>query len=260
LLQKDVKVGGSLPQGGTRVRRDLPVVNPAALFGSWLKQALERSGVSVAGSVRVISWPAVPPERAWRELGFLESLPMSELAREVQKPSQNLYTDLLLAQLGERSRTTNTPENATSEELGIAELNRFLRRIGIAEEDVHFEEASGLSRNNLTTARATIALLQYMSLQPTADVYWAALPLAGVDGTLRNRFKGTKVAGNMEAKTGTLRWSAALSGRLRTAGGEPLLFSFMLNRYAPSGDRTARAEIDALTLILAEDTGAASAN
>jgi D-alanyl-D-alanine carboxypeptidase/D-alanyl-D-alanine-endopeptidase (penicillin-binding protein 4) len=208
----------------------------------------------------VVSWPEAAPQGEWRELGCLQSLPLADLAREVQKPSQNLYTDLLLAQVGERTRTNGSPERATSEDLGIAELGRFLPRAGISERDVQFEEGSGLSRNNLTTARATIALLEYMSRHPAADVYWAALPVAGVDGTLRNRFKGTAAAGRLEAKTGTLRWAASLSGRVRTAGGETLLFSFMLNRYVPAGNRTARTELDALALMLAEHGAKPAAN
>jgi D-alanyl-D-alanine carboxypeptidase/D-alanyl-D-alanine-endopeptidase (penicillin-binding protein 4) len=135
-------------------------------------------------------------------------------------------------------------------------LNRFLREAGIKEGDVLFEEGSGLSRNNLTTPNATIALLEYMSKHKAADVYMSSLPIAGVDGTLRNRMKGTAAAGNARAKTGTLRWANSLSGYLTSAAGERLAFSIMLNRYHnPDPGRSAGTDVDAVAVMLAEFSG-----
>jgi hypothetical protein len=76
-----------------------------------------------------------------------------------------------------------------------------------------------------------------------------------VDGTLRNRLKGTAAAGNVRAKTGTLRWAQAVSGYLTTASGEHLAFSIMLNRYTPVGGRSGHDEIDNLVLMLANFAG-----
>ena len=181
---------------------------------------------------------------------------MRELAREVQKPSQNLYTDLLLLHVGALARASNSPPTTTDEEIGIRELEKFLAKAGVKRGDVQFEEGSGLSRNNLTTPNATIALLQFMSRHPEAEAYRNALPIAGVDGTLRDRMKNTPAAGNVRAKTGTLRWANSLSGYVTTAAGERLAFSIMLNRYvAPDTQHTARAEIDQIAVLLAGFTG-----
>jgi D-alanyl-D-alanine carboxypeptidase/D-alanyl-D-alanine-endopeptidase (penicillin-binding protein 4) len=172
------------------------------------------------------------------------------------KPSQNLYTDLLLAHVGEQHRTPQASPNESSEDLGIRELNKFLAEAGVKRSDVYFEEGSGLSRNNLTTPNATITLLQFMSHHKCADAYLNAMPIAGVDGTLRNRMKGTAAAGNVRAKTGTLRWANSLSGHVTTAAGEHLLFSIMLNRYHNSDpNHSARADVDAIAEMLAEFNG-----
>jgi D-alanyl-D-alanine carboxypeptidase/D-alanyl-D-alanine-endopeptidase (penicillin-binding protein 4) len=193
------------------------------------------------------------------ELGSIESPPMSDLVREVMKPSQNLYTDLLLAQVGEQRRPTGASAEATSEELGITELNKFLGEVGIKSGEVLFEEGSGLSRNNLATPNATVALLQFMSRHKYAEAFLQALPVAGVDGTLRNRMKGTPAAGNVRAKTGSLLWAASLSGYVTTAAGEHLVFSAMLNRYHSSDAKhSARADLDAIAVMLAGFTGRAS--
>jgi len=84
----------------------------------------------------------------------------------------------------------------------------------------------------------------------SAEIFQASLPLAGVDGTLRNRMKGTKAAGNLRAKTGHIRYVDTLSGYVRTAKDETLAFSIMLNNYFnPNG--SGRAEVDGLAVMLA---------
>jgi len=230
------------------------VHNPAGLFVALFKEALIRHGVRVEGKLRTRSWlePGATDCSAMVELGSMESLPASAIAAEILKPSQNLYADLMLAQVGERARTSTTPPSETSEDLGITELKKFLAQAGVPAQDVFFEEGSGLSRDNLTTPNATVALLEYMSRHRCAEIYKNALPIAGVDGTLRNRMKGTVAQGNLRAKTGTLRWANSLAGYVTSAAGERLVFCIMLNRYHNAGQgSSARADIDAMAVALA---------
>jgi D-alanyl-D-alanine carboxypeptidase/D-alanyl-D-alanine-endopeptidase (penicillin-binding protein 4) len=255
-----IYASGKMPLENPAYSDDVTVHNPAGLFIWFFKETLARHGIQVEGKLRTVNWldRQVDPIHLEKlvEIGSVQSLPMSEIAREVMKPSQNLYTDLLLAQVGEQHRTPQTSGNETSEELGIRELNKFLSEAGVKKNDVFFEEGSGLSRNNLTTPDATIALLQYMSRHKCAEVYLNALPIAGVDGTLRNRMKGTAASGNVRAKTGTLRWANSLSGHVTTAAGERLIFSIMLNRYhAADPNRSARADVDGIAVMLADFNG-----
>jgi D-alanyl-D-alanine carboxypeptidase/D-alanyl-D-alanine-endopeptidase (penicillin-binding protein 4) len=271
--QNVVYVTGQLPAGDRDFTDDVTMHNPAGLFVLLFKEALTRSGVKVSGKTRTINWQgreANPLEVSKLvELGSVESLSMRDIAREVQKPSQNLYTDLMLAHVGEMERREPSPRERdsgdgrtdaarsiplTSEDLGIRALREFLAKVGIRRTDVQFEEGSGLSRNNLTTPNATIALLKHMSQHAEADAYVNALPIAGVDGTLRNRMKGTAAANNVRAKTGTLRWANSLSGHVKTAGGEHWIFSIMLNRYAASAEEK-REAVDKIAVMLAEFNG-----
>jgi D-alanyl-D-alanine carboxypeptidase/D-alanyl-D-alanine-endopeptidase (penicillin-binding protein 4) len=251
-------VTGQLPLKGS-ASEEVPVRRPAALFVELFRRALEKSGVVIKGQNRVAGWMDLDCNRnrisELVEIGGMDSLPLKDIAREVQKPSQNLYTDLLLAHVGEKSRA-KADSNTYSEDLGVRELRKFLKEAGVKDGDVQFEEGSGLSRNNLTTPNATIALLEHMSAHTASEAYWSALPVAGVDGTLRSRMKGTAAEGNIRAKTGTLRWAYSLSGDVRTAAGERLLFSIMLNRYYNTdSQRSTRSEVDVIPVMLAEFTG-----
>jgi D-alanyl-D-alanine carboxypeptidase/D-alanyl-D-alanine-endopeptidase (penicillin-binding protein 4) len=171
------------------------------------------------------------------------------------KPSQNLETDLIFAHTGEFLRTTNAPESESSAQSGLLALHHFLDTNRLPASDLHFDEGSGLSRNNLTTARLTVALLTLMSTNSVAADFDRSLPIAGVDGTIRRRMKGTPAFENVHAKTGTLRWVNALSGYVTTAAGERLVFSLMLNRYDSAPDRKRTDELDEIAVRLAGFTG-----
>jgi D-alanyl-D-alanine carboxypeptidase/D-alanyl-D-alanine-endopeptidase (penicillin-binding protein 4) len=252
----DLYIIGEMPADGAAVTLDAPVEHPERWFGVALKEALAAQGIVVKGGVRVVTWPGKPSwnQSALVKLGEVKSPPLRDILRAFLKPSQNLETDLVFRHVGELTREPNTPDWVTSEDLAVHALDRFLARQGIPR-DVHFDEGSGLSRNNLTSARATVALLATMAASRGANDYFAGLPIAGVDGTLRNRMKKTPAYNNVHAKTGTLRWANSLSGYLTTAAGEKLAFSLMLNRYAAPPDRSRTGELDVIAVLLAGFTG-----
>jgi D-alanyl-D-alanine carboxypeptidase/D-alanyl-D-alanine-endopeptidase (penicillin-binding protein 4) len=254
---KTVYVFGQLPAAGVQIVLDVAVPRPAEWFAAALKEALARHGITVDGPARVIIWPQIADYdiRTAVKLGEVSSPPLRELVRAFMKPSQNLEDDLLFEHVGETSRDSNSSPTATSEHLAVIALDQFLAKVGVPAREVHFDEGSGLSRNNLTTANATVALLQYMTTNRWADDFVNALPVAGVDGTLRRRMKNTPAFQNVRAKTGTLRWVNSLSGFVTTAAGERLAFSLMLNRYVPPPDRRPTAELDDIAVMLAQFAG-----
>lgn len=257
--QDIVYISGQMPLNEAAATEEITLHHPAAVFVEYLKRALAQRGIEVRGKTRTVNdldRPAGPLEcDRLVELGFMESPPMSELAREVEKPSQNLYADLLLAQVGEKARPAQDV-TSSSESLGVRELNKFLAEAGVSRGSYSFEEGSGLSRDNLASAESTVQLLKFMNRHACARGYLEALPIAGVDGTLRNRMKNTPAAGNVRAKTGTLHWANSLSGYVTTAAGEHLAFSFMLNRYQPAGPgHSSREDLDFLAVQLASFSG-----
>ena len=243
---------GEMPLGAAEEIVDVTMSTPATWFARALKAALVRRGIRVDGAARSVRWPDESHSTASRvTLGEISSPPLRLLLADLVKVSQNLETDLIFAHLGEKFRAPDAPAWRTSEGFAVALLQEFLRTNGLPAAEVRFDEGSGLSRNNLASTRAIVALLEFMSRHGAAKDFFDAMPIAGVDGTLRRRMKGTPAEGNVRAKTGTLRYANSLSGYVTTAAGERLAFGLMLNRYVPPAGRTARQELDEVAVLLA---------
>ena len=248
--ENTVHLFGSLPLGGKEELTEAPVPNPAAWFARVLREALGKAGIPVEGRARSLRWPDAPAA-ADVLLGEITSAPLRELVASFMLPSQNLETDLIFAHLGEQQRKAPTPAWVRSDELAVTALDEFLAQHGVPAGAVLFDEGSGLSRNNLATAAATVQLLTVMARHREAAAFLAALPTAGVSGSLEKRMRGTPAEGKVHAKTGTLRYAASLSGYVTTAAGEKLVFSAMLNRYPVPAQAKAGDPLDELAVLLA---------
>ena len=118
-------------------------------------------------------------------------------------------------------------------------VKNFLKEIGLAPDGIVGYDGSGMSRRDLITPGVVIQLYTYMAKQSKYPQVWRdSLAIGGVDGTLtlRNRFVGTKAAGNLRGKTGTLSQVSALSGYISTAAGEQLVLSIIVNGVPDNGN------------------------
>jgi D-alanyl-D-alanine carboxypeptidase/D-alanyl-D-alanine-endopeptidase (penicillin-binding protein 4) len=250
-----VYVLGELPSGGPEEIIDVTVPHPGRWLAAALQEALARAGIRVDGAARAVNWPEPSPIGTGAvKVGEIVSPPLRELVAAFMKPSQNLETDLIFAHVGEAARPADAPVWRTSEQLAVTALGEFLRAHGLPADEVRFDEGSGLSRNNLASANATVALLAVMAKHAEAKAFRDSLPVAGVDGTIRRRMQGTAAEGNVRAKTGTLRWANGLSGYVTTAAGEPLAFSVLLNRSVTPAGAFARDDVDTIAVMLARLT------
>jgi D-alanyl-D-alanine carboxypeptidase/D-alanyl-D-alanine-endopeptidase (penicillin-binding protein 4) len=140
---------------------------------------------------------------------------------------------------------------------GIELEKQFLRAAGIADGDAILVDGSGLSRQNLVTPRAVAQMLAYVSQQPWGESFRSTLPIAGEDGTLEDRMKGTPAAGHLHAKTGSLEHVRGISGYATTLRGENLIFSmFTNNNTAPAHEQS--STFDAILTAMIEEFGAAA--
>jgi serine-type D-Ala-D-Ala carboxypeptidase/endopeptidase (penicillin-binding protein 4) len=258
----ELEITGSIAVDDRGYSGGLGISRPALLFAYLLRASLAQRGVTFTGKTRttgpLISATAKVDTStpALIEITQLQSPPLSLIAAQTLKPSQNLYTELILRTLGKLSAapTTAVNLNRTSEAAGLEVVKMFLREAGVSPSTLVLSDGSGLSRNDMITAEATSQLLTYMHRHRYAAAFRDALPIAGVDGTLRNRLKGTPAENNLRAKTGTLSSASSLSGYVRDAAGEQLAFSIMVNNYPEDADVRASC-IDPIAVLLASFAG-----
>jgi D-alanyl-D-alanine carboxypeptidase/D-alanyl-D-alanine-endopeptidase (penicillin-binding protein 4) len=253
------EIYGSLPVGDKGFEGQVAVPRPAENFVNILQVLLRQRGVSVNGQTKVVnakdktfSTVAPPAAAPQIEIVRLESPPLSVVAAKTLKPSQNLYTELILRALGEAVGDKTNPK-LTSAQRGAGVVKQFLQKVGIAPDAIVQWDGSGLSRHNLITPAAAVELYGFMLKHPYSLAFQNALPIGGVDGTLRNRFKNTAAQGNVHAKTGTLDQVASLSGYVNTASGERLVFSILTNQILDLAVR--RQTIDEIVVLLANFNG-----
>ena len=243
-----VELRGSVPIRSGPVFRNVSVDNPTQYFVNQLRDALEANEIDVFGAAVDIDTLADPPRR---EDGILllasHSPSLSSLAATMMKLSQNLFAETLLKTLGGSSPPATV-------EAGRLVVQKTLTSWGIDKADVHVADGSGLSPYNLATPSALVAILTRGARDARLrGPFEEALPIAGRDGTLAHRLKGTAAEGNVRAKTGSLSNARAISGYVSSADGEPLVFSILANNFGRSADAVETAA-DAIIVRLAEFT------
>ena len=244
-----LEIRGTMP-AGDEYKGSVAVENPAQMFVYLLKNALQQKGVGVTGQA-VENRQTFNPNSVI-EIARLESPPLSYIAAKTLKPSQNLYTELILRALGEAVGDKSNLKK-TSAERGLEVVQKFLQTAGIQPDAVIQFDASGLSRHDLITPSATAQLYQFMSKHRYAQTFEAALPIGGVDGTLKNRFRNSPAANNVHAKTGTLDQVGSISGYITAATGERFAFSILTNNLPDAESR--RRVMDDITLLIANFNG-----
>ncbi|TCV93248.1 D-alanyl-D-alanine carboxypeptidase/D-alanyl-D-alanine-endopeptidase (penicillin-binding protein 4) [Luteibacter rhizovicinus] len=248
---------GSVPAGSPSTRIHMSVPDPARLAGERLRRALQARGVRVDGSLRAVHWPtrdAVLTGSDLREIAAIDSPPMGEILRSGLKRSQNLYLQAIWLLCGVHAPDPDAVGFTSTETHASHAMTEWLTGLGIGPATTLLEEGTGLSRRDLTTAGALVRLLVHMDGQPSAATFRDALPVAGVDGTLRGRMRGTPAEGNLRAKTGSMTFVNALAGYVTTKAGQRLAFAIVLNNYQPpdaEGLPSSSGDVDAIAVMLA---------
>lgn len=238
-----LRIWGAIPPGDPGLTESLSVEDPARYAALTLIEALKQKGITVGGqAVARHAYPGstpLPPVAA-TVLAERESPPIKEDLRITDKVSQNLHAEMLLRIVGQGSR-----------KLGLDELQKFLDEAKIDPKELSLRDGSGLSRSNLVTPHAITQLLAYMAKSPEHEIWTGLLPVAGVDGSLRERFLKTRAKGRLSAKTGTLSHTSALSGYATRRNGRRVVFSIMVNNYLGTS-LDIRTVIDRIGSLLVE--------
>lgn len=223
-----VEIDGTISMNSSPWRDWFPIENPSLFTATVFKQTLEKKGFQVSGrpyDIDDVAGYTYKKDQANLIFNYY-SPPLWEIIETVNKESQNLYAELLLRTLGAHFHEIGNAR------YGIEVVKEFLEDPGIDTEQFLMYDGSGLSRLNMVTATQIVKLLRYMRKHRYGDYFYKSLPIAGGDGTLKNRMQRTAAEGNVRAKTGYVDHVRALSGYVTTADNEELAFSIIANNYS----------------------------
>jgi D-alanyl-D-alanine carboxypeptidase/D-alanyl-D-alanine-endopeptidase (penicillin-binding protein 4) len=237
-----VRLSGTHPLGEKPWEGWVALEDPARYAATVFGEVLEARGVRVTGPIVTSSDPL---PAGLRVLAVRESPPLAELLKRINKESHNLHTEMLLRLLGARVKGEG------SVAAGHEAVRAFLGRIGVRSEAWSLQDGSGLSRSDVLDPHGLAGLLVAMDRHAHRAAFRESLAVAGADGTLKSRLRGTPAGGRVRAKTGTLRGAHALAGYVDRADGARLAFAIVVNNHtAPGGE--AMAAIDDVVVALAE--------
>ncbi|BBB07060.1 D-alanyl-D-alanine carboxypeptidase/D-alanyl-D-alanine endopeptidase [Sphingopyxis sp. EG6] len=234
-------------------------IDDPAHYAAWrLGELLKARGVRVDGAIEVRHRPLTAADDPENRKGapaarpieptMLAELPAPPLAENmvrINKESQNLHSELMLRRVARQVGSGSIAD-------GRAAVRQLMTQAGVAETSYDFSDGSGMSSYNRMSPRAAVGLLSWIARQPWSLAWRDTLPIAGRDGTLQNRFKGTILEGKLFAKTGSLNASRALSGYLTTKSGKTLIFSVLANDMPDGTDSQATAAVDRALVAIAE--------
>lgn len=222
--------------------RQLNVLYPELYFLTLFKESLIKNGISVSGILGISSLPPIN-KYICSHLTDLKTVLLN-----VNKNSNNLSAEMLLFALAEK----HFGRPATTKK-GISIIADLINLFGHLPDRYKIVDGSGVSHYNLVTAELITDLLKYIYFydKNVYEILLQTLPVAGVDGTLGSRMTNTAAFNNVRAKTGTLSGVNALSGYAKSANGNMITFSILIQNHVNQSAK-ARMIQDEICRIIAE--------
>ena len=215
--RNELKISGYVSSRKKAETLELSVPDPFFYFGAVLKRVLEEEGIEVNGPIdrgRVPRWTG--------KIFTHYSEPLGTIIHEYNKESVNIIGESIVKVIG--AKFLSSPGSWKS---GTYIIENHLRRIGL-NGNFSMADGSGLSRLNMVSAEdITHALAKAYEDPDISEEFIASLPVAGVDGTLKKRFRNLK--GKVYAKTGYLEGARSLSGYVFGKNGRVYVFSIISN-------------------------------
>jgi D-alanyl-D-alanine carboxypeptidase/D-alanyl-D-alanine-endopeptidase (penicillin-binding protein 4) len=232
-LDRD-KAGTLLVRGKLKSASDTMIVvypNQREAYLAALHEALVARGISlpVIGARYVLPGPGAAVDSAHpAPLFTIHSPPLRAILPALEKPSQNQIAEILYHTLGLEKTGVGSGDS------GQVVIDRQLAAWGAQSDGYLIRDGSGLSRYGYLSPETLVRVLDKIRADTAFLVFYNALPVAGVDGSLRNRMKGTAAVGKIHAKTGSVANVRSLSGYAITADDHMLLFSLLANNWLTS--------------------------
>lgn len=239
---------------GGNLQAKISFDKPAMWAVKTFKEKLEKAGIKVEGKAKLVDWKSDNKFDITNaiEVTSIESKTLGEVVRKMNKDSVNLYAELILRTLGKKFGENAPDENQKVNKLrgddlaGTAVIKKWLIENNIASYEIRIHDGSGLSRLDFVTPESIGRALLFASQSKFADVFKSSLPIAGSDGTLKNRLKN--VSGKVLAKTGSIMYVNSLAGFAKSSNEDTFAFVIIGNNLTQKNNSSPL--IDSLAEIL----------
>lgn len=237
-----IRVTGKIALGSGEAVFYKSISHPDLWSGHNLVSFLKQRGITVRGKVR-----RGRASTSASALATYESKPLALIVADMSKFSNNYVGEMLVKNLAAENGVLPATMPA-----GMAQLEKFLTKVGFKSGEYAFVNASGFSRANKMTPAQLGRLLEAMREDFTSyPEFLTSLPIGGVDGTLKNRMKNGGAERWVRAKTGLLNGVVGLAGYAGRGNGHVRTFAFIYN--GPGREDRARVLFDQMAAVLAED-------
>ena len=218
-----IVLASTMPQGYIE-KESLSIHGADMFFLKSFRYFTSNSGIKITQSYMVQD--PTPDISGMEVIASHTSETLSKLIEWTNKESDNFYTEMLLKTLdAEKSKEPGTFE------YGIREVRNFLGRMEIDTNYVVMKDGSGMASGNFTKTSILSEFLVKMQHHPEFDAFYNSMSIAGIDGTIAHRMKGTPLYNNFKGKSGYVGGVRTLSGYFTTASGETLIVSLAANNF-----------------------------
>jgi D-alanyl-D-alanine carboxypeptidase/D-alanyl-D-alanine-endopeptidase (penicillin-binding protein 4) len=195
------------------------MLEPAAHMAGAIVALWRAIGGRIEGAVR----EGVVPRGA-RRIHVQSSAQLEEVIRVVNKRSNNLMARTLFLTLG--AKREGAPGTLPKARKAVGD---WLVESGLDFPDLVLDNGSGLSRDTRISAESMGRLLGYAYASPNMPEFLSSLAIAGMDGTMRKRFRKSDLKGHAHVKTGTIRGTTGIVGYVLDRHGERWIVVSLMN-------------------------------
>jgi len=245
-LSTNVVLTGTVPRGVTTFSVKGSIPDPGAFTAYALRQNLA-SAIKIITETTLLKSPKpMTPLTSRKILDEYKSPPLRDICQQANFWSVNLYADSFLKKAGKTLEGKSDYDDAVK-----AVTNYWWNR----KADVRgffIKDGSGLSPSGSLTTNNLTDILSLATKEKSYPDFYKSIAVLGVNGTVRNLGKGTKAAGNIRAKSGSIGGTRAYAGYVTTKSGAVLSFALIANKYQQESSRLVSDELVRIMTLLAQ--------
>lgn len=225
-------LSGTIPEGKEDFILKAAITDPPLLLAQIIDKRLRSENIAISGNPSTARLEKLNSIRMAVTISVTVSPVLKDIISVLNHESVNLFAEHLTRELGRFFK------NAGSTTAGIEVINQFMKDSGVYSDGLYLEDGSGLSPMNAVSSGALSDILLKMKAGGRFfNEFYASLPEAGHEGTLKNYFRDPVFENNLRAKSGSMTRVMSYAGYFRTSSGNDIVFSIIINNYSGQSGR-----------------------